>query len=65
MTTDQSSMDRVAVLAFGLLLGVCTVGVVGIIVFAQLGIGPALIAAALMTIVVSIIVLALNQSIRS
>ena len=49
----------------GLLLGVCTVGVVAIIVFAQLGIGPALIAAALMTIAVGIIALSLNKAIGS
>ena len=61
MATDRSSLDRVAVLAFGLLFAVCTVGFVGIVVFAQFGVGPALVMAALMTIVIAIIVLALNQ----
>lgn len=65
ITRSQDRLDQLAVMAFGLLLAVCTAGVAGIIVFATLGIAPALIAAAAMTIVVAVFSLALNSALMS
>ena len=65
MLRNSEDQDRIALLVFGLLLSVCTVAVVGFIVFAQFGTGSALIAAALMTIVVALVVLSLDRAIHS
>ena len=62
MKISEQSLDRLAMIAFALFLAVCSVAVVGFIVFAQLGVAAALVAAAAMTFVVAAIVLALNRA---
>lgn len=59
---SQKSLDRLALIAFALFLGVCSAAVIGFIVFAQFGVTPALIAAAVMVVVVARIVFALNRA---
>jgi hypothetical protein len=59
---SQKSLDRLAMFAFALLLAVCSLAVIGFIVFAQFGVAAALIAAAAMMFVVAMIVLALNRA---
>ncbi len=65
MKISEQSLDRLAMIAFGLFLAVCSVAVIGFIVFAQFGGAAALVAAAAMTIVVALIVLGLNQAVGS
>ena len=61
---SQKSMDRLALVAFALFLGVCSAAVIGFIAFAQFGVTAALVAAAVMVMVVARIVFALNRLTR-
>lgn len=65
MKISEQSLDRLAMIAFGWFLAVCSFAVIGFIVFAPFGAASALAAAAAMTIVVTLIVLGLNQAVGS
>lgn len=62
MKISDQSMDRVAFAAFALLLAVCSVALVGFIVFAQVGVVAAVIVSAAMLLVVGAILGALNRA---